>query len=126
MAHPLGANFKEIVFRLRYQAGKRWLIKPRLIYAVYGEDPDDQNWGGDILKPHITRVMDFNNENGQGINTKTLIGGLDISYELRQNLNLDFHYFYRKKNSEQDALDLTTSYLGGGIRFNFANRNLDF
>ena len=126
LAHPLGANFKEIVFRLRYQAGKKWLIKPRIIYAVYGEDPNNQNWGGDLLKPHVTRVMEFENEIGQGINTKTLIGGLDISYELRHNLNLDFHYFYRKKNSEQDALDLTTSYFGGGIRLNFANRNLDF
>jgi len=55
-----------------------------------------------------------------------LIGGLDISYELRHNLNLDLNYFYRKKNSEEDALDLTTSYFGGGIRLNFANRNLDF
>lgn len=126
LAHPLGANFKEIVFRLRYQAGKKWLIKPRLIYAIYGEDPDNENWGGDLLKPHTNRVMDFNNESGQGINTKTLIGGLDVSYELRHNLNLDFHYFYRKKNSEQDNLDLTTSYFGGGIRLNFANRSLDF
>ena len=126
LAHPLGANFKEIVLRLRYQAGKKWLIKPRIIYMVYGEDPPNQNWGGDLLIPHTTRVMDFGNENGQGINTKTLIGGLDISYELRHNLNLDFNYFYRKKNSEQDALDLTTSYIGGGIRLNFANRNLDF
>ena len=126
LAHPLGANFKEVVFRLRYQAGKKWLIKPRLIYMVYGEDLNSQNWGGNLLKPHVTRVMNFDNEIGQGVNTKTLIGGLDISYELRHNLNLDFHYFYRKKNSEQDALDLTTSYFGGGIRLNFANRNLDF
>ena len=126
LAHPLGANFKEVVFRLRYQAGKKWLIKPRVIYMVYGEDPAGQNWGGDLLKPHTTRVMDFGNEIAQGINTKTIIGGLDISYELRHNLNLDFNYFYRKKNSEQDVLDLTTSYIGGGIRFNFANRNLDF
>jgi hypothetical protein len=126
LAHPLGANFQEIVFRLRYQAGQKWLIKPRLIYMVYGEDPENLNFGGDLLQPHITRVMDFNNEIGQGINTRTLIGGLDISYELKHNLNLDFHYFYRNKNSEQDELDLTTSYLGGGIRFNFSNRNLDF
>ncbi len=126
LAHPLGANFREIVFRLRYQAGKKWLIKPRMIYMVYGEDPRNQNWGGDLLIQNTTRVMDFGNENGQGIKTKTLIGGFDISYELRHNLNFDFHYFYRNKNSERNSLDLTTSYFGGGIRLNFANRNLDF
>jgi len=126
LAHPLGANFKEVVFRLRYQAGEKWLIKPRLIYMTYGEDPENQNFGGDLLLPSGTRIMDFNNETVQGINTKTFIGGLDISYELKHNLNLDFHYFYRNKNSEQDELDLTTNYLGGGIRLNFSNRNLDF
>lgn len=126
LAHPLGANFKEFVFRLRYQAGKKLLIQPRLIYAQTGEDPVGENWGSDLLIPHTTREMNYGNSIGQGIDTKILIGAIDLSYQLKHNLFIDINYLYRNKNSAEDTLDLTTSYFGGGIRLNFANRNLDF
>jgi len=126
LAHPLGANFKEVVLKLRYQPTKNLTINPRIIFAETGEDADTTNWGTNLLLPHTSREQDFDNEIGQGISTKLMIAGLDISYQIRHNLFIDLNYFYRKKDSAVDALDLTTSYLGGGVRWNFANRNLDF
>ena len=126
LAHPLGANFKEVVFKLRYQPAKKITLEPRIVFMNYGEDAADTNWGSNLLLPHTSREQDFNNETGQGIGTKTVIAALDVSYQFRHNLFLDLHYFYRKKNSDLDALDHTTNYFGGGIRWNFWNRNLDF
>ncbi|MEM9820148.1 MAG: capsule assembly Wzi family protein [Bacteroidota bacterium] len=126
LAHPLGANFREVVLLSRYQIGKKWLLKGRLIFADYGEDAPGANWGNNILFSYLSRVNDFGNEIGQGVATNTLITGLDLSYQLYHNFFLELNYFYRRQDSQNDDLDRTTSYFGGGVRYNFANRNLDF
>ena len=59
LAHPLGANFRELVFLSRYQIGKKWLLKGRLITADYGEDAPGANWGNNILFSYESRVNDF-------------------------------------------------------------------
>ena len=94
--------------------------------ADTGGDSDTTNWGTNLLLSHNSREQDFNNEVGQGISTKLTIVGLDVSYQIKHNLYIDLNYFYRKNDSAVDELDRTTSYLGGGVRWNFANRNLDF
>ncbi len=126
LAHPLGANFQEYILLLRYQLGKKWLFKGRFIYADYGEDTTDENWGNNILTSYNSRVNDFGNEIGQGIGTKTIIAGLDVSYQLFHNFFLELNYFYRKQDSQLEERDRTTSFIGGGVRYNFSNRPLDF
>jgi len=126
LAHPIGANFKEIILGLRYQPLKRLTLNARLINSTFGEDGPSDNWGTNILLPNTTREAEFGNSIGQGIEAKTLIARLDISYELYHNTYLDLHFFYRNLNSEDDARDQKTTYFGGGFRMNFANRDLDF
>ncbi|MEM8908486.1 MAG: hypothetical protein AAGD05_11615 [Bacteroidota bacterium] len=126
LAHPLGANFREIVWLNRYPIAKKWLLKTRVIYADYGEDAPNQNWGNNILLSYSSRVNDFGNETGQGIGSQTLIGAIDLSYQLFHNFFLELQYFYRRQDSELEARDRTTQYLGAGVRYNFVNRNLDF
>ena len=127
LAHPIGANFKEYIFKLRYQPTNKLVIETRLITANFGEDRDSTNWGTNILLSNRTKEQEYNNEIGQGINTTTLIAGVDISYQLFHNMFIDLTYFYRNKNSEDNLLDSQTSYIGGGIRVNLArNRRHDF
>lgn len=126
LAHPLGANFKEYILKMRYQPLAKWTIDGRLLYFTNGEDSDTTNWGGNILLPHTTREMEFNNEIAQGIESKTLLLGLDVSYQIRHNIFLDLHYFYRRQDSADDTRDLNTSYFGGGFRMNIAQRKNDF
>ena len=52
--------------------------------------------------------------------------GLDVSYMLAHNFFIDLHYFYRKKESEEDKLDDTTQYFGGGVRINITRQRMDF
>jgi hypothetical protein len=78
------------------------------------------------LTTHLTRVLDFGNEIGQGVKTNTLLIGLDVSYQLYHNMYIDAHFFYRKMDSENDALDNTTNYIGGGFRMNIGKTRMDF
>jgi hypothetical protein len=56
LAHPLGANFNEVIFIARYQPIKRLFMSLKYIYSAYGEDTINHqlntvmNFGGDILR----------------------------------------------------------------------------
>jgi len=126
LAHPLGANFKEVVLKLRYQPMHKLVFDSRILLMNYGEDTAAENWGNNILTTHNSRVQDFNNEIGQGVGAKTMILGLDASYQLFHNFYIDAHFFYRKIDSDNDALDNTTNYLGGGFRMNIGQTRMDF
>ncbi|MCB0578797.1 MAG: hypothetical protein KDD10_05750, partial [Phaeodactylibacter sp.] len=78
------------------------------------------------LLSHNSRELEYGNETGQGINAKTSLLGLDVTYALAHNVFLDLHYFYRKKDSEDDKRDDTTQYFGGGVRINIGKQRMDF
>lgn len=126
LAHPLGANFREIIFKARYQPINKLVIDARLFLMNYGEDEDDANWGNNINLSHNTRIMDFGNDLGQGIGTNTVLFGLDLSYQLFHNGFIDLHFLYRKQDSDLEELSRTTSYIGGGFRLNVRNRRFEF
>lgn len=126
LAHPLGANFREILSIIRYQPFKKWTIEGRFLQAEFGEDANGSNWGSNILLDYSTKEMEYGNEIGQGVGTTTSIFGLDLSYEIWHNLNLDAHYFFRKKNSDLPERNATDTYFGLGIRWNTAMMRMDF
>ena len=101
-------------------------FEARLISANVGEDAPDMNFGNNILLPNVTRVSDYGNELGQGVGADINIIGLDVSYQLFHNVFLDLNYFYRKKESDDNALDLKTQYIGAGIRANINRQRWDF
>jgi hypothetical protein len=126
LAHPLGANFKEAIIKLRYQPFHKLVFDGRFLAMNYGEDTATENWGKSVLLSYQSRVQDFGNEIGQGVGTNTIIIGLDASYQIYHNMYLDAHFFYRKMDSENDALDNTTNYIGGGFRMNIGKTRMDF
>jgi Capsule assembly protein Wzi len=127
LAHPIGANFREVIAKVRYQATKRLVLEGRLIQMQYGIDNDTTNWGTNILLNNETREQEYDNETAQGIKTTTQIIGFDISYQLFHNMYIDLNYFYRNQNSEEDRFDLKTNYIGGGVRINLSRfRRGDF
>ncbi len=127
LAHPLGANFKEMVFLLRYQISKRWQVEGRAIHAKVGDDGSNgQNWGSNLLLPHTTRVQEYGNEIGQGVPGTIDLQGLEISYQPFHRVILEFSWLNRIKDSDDDALDKTTSYFGLGLRVNVGKVRWDF
>jgi len=126
LAHPLGANFKELALLMRYKPLNRLTYNMRVLYAQKGEDYDGLNWGGNILETSETRVKDLGNTIGQGVTNDIFQFGVDISYQFFHNYYIDIHYLNRNRNSTDDNFDLNTNYIGAGIRGNIGNLKLDY
>ena len=128
LAHPLGANFQEMIAILNYQPATRLYLLAKLIYYKKGLDSSNYNAGGDIFRLDTDR---FNIDEGykvSGGNMVTCLNALvQVSYELRENLYLDLSYQYRNYKFVNDATQKsTTSLVTAGIRLNIAKRDYDF
>jgi hypothetical protein len=126
LAHPAGANFREVLGHLTYQVNDKLHFQGRAMYSVLGEDNENENWGGNVLVPNTNREMDFGNTIGQGQETKIALLGLDISYMFFHNYFLDLNLLYRKSSSDLNSQNFTTKYIGAGLRINLGNRVLDY
>jgi hypothetical protein len=126
LAHPLGANFNEAIFIVRYRPLPRILLEARHIRALVGEDVPGANWGNNILLDHQTRVQDYGNTTGQGLAADISLWGLDLSYQLAHNCYVDLQYFYRNKRSDVADRANVLRYFGGGIRLNMPRLRMDF
>lgn len=126
LAHPLGANFKEVLFLARYRLLKKAFVDARLFSMTFGEDTPTENWGSNVLTSHLTRVQNYGNKIGQGVKSNVLLASLDISYELFHNCFIDLRSFWRKQDSDDAKLDGTTLFFGAGLRLNSDILRMEF
>ena len=126
LAHPLGANFQELVGIIYYQPLPKLFVRAQGIMAEYGADGIDDNWGSDIFLPNTTRERDFDNEIAQG--TKVQLQHIDftISYLFRYNIFFDIRTIIRNTDSDAAVFNTSSAYIGAGIRMNIPHRNFSF
>lgn len=123
LAHPLGANFSEVVALLSFQATKRLMLSTKTISYLKGIDDDSTNWGGDIFKSYLTREKDDGNITGQGVSNQILLNEFMVSYQLKHNLFLELSYLIRESSQSNVA---ATNYLSFSLRWNAGRRAFDF
>ena len=126
LAHPLGANFREVVLGVSYRPLENLFIQSRVVIAAHGDDTPSENWGGVIFTTNETRVMDFDNELLQGERTDVSLIGVNVSYAFFHNYFLDVDFLYRKSDGSLDRNNLNTTYLGAGLRINLGQRFIDY
>jgi hypothetical protein len=126
LAHPLGANFTELIFQVKYQPIQPLFISTRFIYNRKGEDNDTTNWGGNIFRPYGTFEREFGNTIGQGVMARTFYVDLVATYEPWHNIFVDLTYVYRKKKSEDMARNLQTHFVNLSLRWSIPYRRYDF
>ncbi|HNC71981.1 MAG TPA: hypothetical protein PKY54_06915 [Chitinophagales bacterium] len=126
LAHPLGANFKELIFQVNYQPLQKLFLSSRFIYTNKGEDNDTTNWGGNPLKVYGTFEREYGNVTGQGVNAKTFYVDFVATYEVWHNIFVDLTYVYRKKKSQDVARNMQTHYLNLNMRWSIPYRRFDF
>lgn len=119
LAHPLGANFREVLGIMNYTY-KRFDLQGQLMYARYGVDPDGENYGGNIFKSYDTRAADYGNYIGQGIKTNLYFAEGRVSYLLnpKYNLRLELGGVYRR---ESNIMAKNTALITFGLRSTFRN-----
>lgn len=126
LAHALGANFKELVFHVRYRPTSNLTLNARVVSSTFGQDQDGENNGGNILLRTGLRDRDYGHSIGQGVMTDVSIFRFDLSYQFYHNYFLDFNALFRKSDAALDEFDIDTQYFGGGIRVNIGNLARDY
>ena len=125
IAHPYGANFWESVSFIKYN-WNRIFINYQFLYSIYGDDPPGMNYGKDIYQSYTTRVQDYDNYVGQGIETTLIYNNINLSYLINPAYNLNFSIGYTNRQLITDANTQSTSYFYLGLRTSLRNLYYDF
>lgn len=125
-AHPLGANFNELIGIVRYQPLPRLNLIAKAIYAEVGRDSTGVNWGSDLLKNNSTREQEFGNTIGQGLLTKVTYLDLTASYMLKHNVFIDLKLIRRDSDVPAISVRNNTTITSLALRWNISQRLYDF
>ncbi|MFC2125416.1 hypothetical protein ACFLU5_11460 [Bacteroidota bacterium] len=126
LAHPTGANFREILTILRYQPLDRLTFVGKFIYSNYGEDDENSNWGKNVLLSYVSREKEYGNYIGQGYPTDLVYIDLITTYQLKHNVFFDLVFQYRNVNSEYAPHSGNSVHTSAGFRWNIPKRDQDF
>jgi hypothetical protein len=126
IAHPLGANFTELVGIARYQPLPRLHLSARVFAIQTGRDRPGENWGTDILKNSSSRQQEFGNTVAQGVPTSILLTDFTATYMLKHNLFVDVKQVIRDSKSDLTTFNNRTTLTSVALRLNLAQRLYDF
>jgi hypothetical protein len=129
LAHPLGANFTEMVFYLHYKIGD-FFLQARYSTAKLGTDnAPHQNYGQNVFTTDYAAYFPSAGQTytvGQGVsNTVTYLDarlGYMVSYASNLNISLGFV----QRNVDSTATSLPTSYVYVAVRTSLTNTYYDF
>jgi len=128
LAHPLGANFQELVTFLNYRF-KRIFVEAQFNYALTGLDTLNSDWGQNIFKSDLLAQNGYNSTENrilQGEKTNIMYGNIKFNYIFNPKTNLCFvagASFRKLTNSLSNSLD---SYYYFGISTSLNNLYYDF
>lgn len=134
LAHPLGANFKELIAIANYQPIPRLNIELKAITykkgldttAAYATAISQPNNGGDLFRNYNdNRLSNDGYFPGDGVGVTGLLGSLTASYEIMQNLYFDANLTYRRYDIENQPKDHMKMYMFG-LRWNMDRRVFNF
>ena len=126
IAHPLGANLRELAGIMRYQPMPRLNFTGKLVLTSVGRDTTGVNWGSDVLKANRTRQMEFGNKILQGVANDIVFASLTASWHLKHNLFIDASMTLRQSKSPAAQYNTNTSVTSLALRWNIAPRLYEF
>lgn len=115
LAHPLGANLVEGIFRVSYRILPQLKAECWIQHYKQGLDAKDKNWGENILTTNTSRVQDYNNRILQGERSEVTRVTARLNWEFYHNMNTFAEYTYRRQEAQEKQ---TMNYLGAGFRIN--------
>jgi hypothetical protein len=133
LAHPVGANLKEVVGIARYQPAPKWLLQAKAMYYLQGRDTaaagQGASFGANIFLPNTPpyRKEDYGFEIGSGQSTKVGLASLLVSYEWKPNLFFEGSALVRKQTGHKNSFPGDDTFvISAGIRWNMHRREFDF
>lgn len=129
LAHPLGANFSEMIGILRYQPAPKWTILAKAMYWKQGLDTGGRSFGGNIFLPNVPpyRQGDYGYTIVSGVESRTTFISFMLSYELIENLFIEGLLTNRKFDVPSNtSMSTSTTIVSIGIRWNIHRRLFEF
>ena len=116
LAHPLGANFKELINMLEVKEGK-WTYKIRSMISNVGLDSIDTHYGQNIFESDLSASTggqaSYGNFNGQGVSTTIFSFYTEASFNLK-GFDIFGSVYYARK--ESNLLDQSLIFYSLGLR----------
>ncbi len=126
MAHALGANFREGLFKADYLY-KKFSVRFETFYAQYGADSNATlNYGQNIFKPVSDASVIGNGTLLQGLKTNILFADLRLAYILNPvtNMRIEAGFTFRNEKSKLFYYKDRIFYIG--IRMSFRKISYDY
>jgi hypothetical protein len=125
LAHPMGANFREILGIANY-SWKRFDFTGQLLYSKYGLDQAGQNFGKDIFAVYTDPARQFGNYTTQGLRTDLYYAEGRVAYVVnpKYNLRLELGGTFRRESNLLGTNN--TGIITFGLRSSFRNLYTDF
>ena len=124
LAHPLGANFSEILALIKYKFNPKLYLELGYLYTKVGKDSQN-NYGSDILLNNNSRVSDFGISLHQGEKSNISQFSSRLSFEIMRQLNFDVNLIFRRDSNKKFGT-LDTKYFSAGIRYNVGFARIDY
>ncbi len=124
LAHPMGANLRELVTIININTYAPLNIQFKYIINQQGLDSGKTNFGSNIFIDNRKRSGPYGHNLLQGLKTTTTFAELTASYLLRHNLFIDANVLFRTQKN--DVITQNTTFYGLGLRLNFTQPDYTF
>jgi hypothetical protein len=120
LAHPIGANCREIIIHTLYQKGRN-MVKLFANYIEYGTDYNNINFGGNIYRSYTDSRNDYGNFVGQGLLNKLAVAELKYAYIINPKWYLRFNIGAKIKVYSGNSSSIDRMYVYAGFSTNLYN-----
>lgn len=126
LAHPFGANFREMVGVLAYRF-RDISLQLKTVYATIGTNTDGLNYGQNIfLSDWEGGVLLTGNSVGQGAEMKVIVNDVRLGYLINPVTNLNIFLGYTGRTATRLGVESNTTYVYLGFRTDLRNFYYDF
>lgn len=126
IAHPLGANFNEIILSATYTGIPRLHLQSQCFLIQQGIDSTNSNWGSNLRLSYTTRPYEDGHTTGQGVQQNVLFWHTQARYALRHNLHIGAQYTFRRSTSDLPSRNHTAHLLALSLRYHFTPTGSQF
>lgn len=125
LAHPYGANFRELVSIVNYSY-KRFDFTGQMLYSKYGLELNGQDYGKNIFIDYTEPAKQLGNYTTQGLRTDLYYAEGRVAYVInpKYNLRLELGGIYRRESNAVGTSN--TGIITFGLRSSFRNLYSDF
>ena len=124
IAHPLGANFNELLGIGRYRLTPQLGFELHYMWAKQGLDTANSHWGSSLFPETNANTVEqvYQNSTGQGVKSYSSYERHPLQPMLCLYIEVDLGW--RRQVSALTNQDFNDFYLMGGLRWNVERRNI--